>query len=118
VYYAEIPTRLLGRLPKRGDEVAEAPRFPEVRRDLSMIIPEGVTYQAIESLAFATEKKLLKNVSLFDVYKGDRLGGAQSYALRFTLLDAQKTLDEKTIDKAMNRLVRAFEEKLGAKLRG
>ncbi len=99
-------------------KIDEPPRFPEVRRDLSMVLDKTVQYQALEELAYQTERKLLKGVNLFDVFEGDKIGsGKKSYALSFVLRDSEKTLTEKEIEKVMHRLMGAFEEKLGAVIR-
>jgi len=95
------------------------PRFQAVTRDFSLMLDRKVTFESLRKLAFQTEKKLLKKVSLFDVYEGDKIEkGKKSYALSFTLLDEDKTLTDKQIDKTMLRIARAFESELGASVRG
>ncbi len=95
------------------------PRFQVVTRDFSLELDRKVTFESLRKLAFKAEKKLLKNVTLFDVYEGDKIGpGKKSYALTFTLLDEDKTLTDKQIDKAMLRIAKAFQEELGASVRG
>jgi phenylalanyl-tRNA synthetase beta chain len=95
------------------------PRFQVVTRDFSLMLDRKVTFESLRVLAFMTEKKLLKEVSLFDVYEGDKIEkGKKSYALTFTLLDEEKTLTDKQIDKVMLNLARAFERELGAVVRG
>ena len=95
------------------------PRFQVVTRDFSLMLDRKVTFESLRTLAFTAEKKLLKKVSLFDVYEGDKIEkGKKSYALSFTLLDEDKTLTDKQIDKAMMRIARAFESELGASVRG
>ena len=95
------------------------PRFQVVTRDLSLELDRKVTFESLRKLAFHAEKKLLKNVTLFDVYEGDKITpGKKSYALTFTLLDEEKTLTDKLIDKAMLRIARAFQDELGATVRG
>ncbi|TFH28316.1 MAG: phenylalanine--tRNA ligase subunit beta [Bacteroidia bacterium] len=95
------------------------PRFQVVTRDFSLMLDRKVTFESLRTLAFSTEKKLLKKVSLFDVYEGDKIEkGKKSYALSFTLLDEEKTLTDKQIDKCMLRIARAFESELGASVRG
>ena len=95
------------------------PRFQVVLRDFSMVLDKQVTFESLRSLAFKTERKLLKNVTLFDVYDGEKIEkGKKSYALSFTLLDENKTLTDKQIDKVMLNLARAFERDFGAKIRG
>lgn len=97
---------------------AELPKFPEVRRDLALLIDSGINFSSLESLAFATEKKLLKEVNLFDIYQGDKIeSGKKSYALSFVLQDDFKTLTDKEIDKTMNRLIEVYTKELSAKIR-
>lgn len=95
------------------------PRFQVVIRDFSMILDKQVTFESLRMLAFKTERKLLKKVSLFDVYDGDKIEkGKKSYALSFTLLDENKTLTDKQIDKTMLNMARAFKREFGAVIRG
>ncbi len=94
-------------------------RFQVVTRDFSLMLDRKVTFESLRTLAFKAEKKLLKRVTLFDVYEGDKIEkGKKSYALTFTLLDEDKTLTDKQIDKAMLRIASAFEKELGASIRG
>ncbi len=94
------------------------PKYPEVRRDFALLLDDNVSFKDIYSIANKTEKKLLKNVSLFDVYQGKNLPkGKKSYAVSFTLQDEHKTLTDKQIDKIMNTLQSNFERELGAELR-
>ncbi|MBQ5619190.1 MAG: phenylalanine--tRNA ligase subunit beta, partial [Alistipes sp.] len=94
VYYAEIDFDLIVRAAKKQRiAVEELSRFPEVKRDLALLVDKGVTFSELRNIAFATEKKLLKRVTLFDVYEGDKLPeGKKSYALGFTLEDKNQTL--------------------------
>ena len=95
------------------------PRFQVVTRDFSIMLDRSVTFEALRTLAFRAEKKLLKKVTLFDVYEGDKIeSGKKSYALTFTLLDEERTLTDKQIDKAMLRIASSFEKELGASIRG
>jgi phenylalanyl-tRNA synthetase beta chain len=97
---------------------AELPKFPEVRRDLALVVDEAVTFAQLYAAAFKTEKRLLKQVSLFDVYRGDKLpAGKKQYALGFTLQSAEKTLTDHDIERLMNNLLKAFERDAGAVLR-
>lgn len=97
---------------------AEVPKFPEVRRDLALLIDKSIKFEQLEQLAFQTEKTLLKNVNLFDVYQGDKLpAGKKSYALSFTLLDESATLTDKQIEKIMEKLIKTYQEKAGAEIR-
>jgi len=95
------------------------PRFQVVVRDFSMMLDKQVTFESLRKLAFKTERKLLKKVSLFDVYDGDKIEkGKKSYALSFTLLDESRTLTDKQIDKVMMSLARAYEKEFKAVIRG
>ena len=85
---------------------------------MALLIDKSVEFKQIESIAFETEKKLLKSVTLFDVYEGKTLeAGKKSYAVNFTLQDKEKTLTDKQIDAIMQKLIKALTEKLNAKLR-
>ena len=96
----------------------EIPKYPEVRRDLALLLDDKVTFADLYKVAYATEKDLLQRVNLFDVYQGDKLPeGKKSYALSFVLQDDNKTLTDKQIDKTMQRLQDAFEKQLGAAIR-
>ncbi|WP_369993481.1 phenylalanine--tRNA ligase subunit beta [Winogradskyella sp.] len=97
---------------------AAIPKYPAVRRDFALLLDNSVTFEDIHTIANQTEKQLLKNVNLFDVYEGKNLpSGKKSYAVSFTLQDENKTLTDKQIDKIMNKLQANFENKLGAELR-
>ncbi len=97
---------------------AELPKYPEVRRDLALVVDKTVKFSRLKELAFRTEKKLLRSVGLFDVYEGKGIPeGKKSYAMSFILRDDEKTLKDKQIDKIMQRLVMIFERELNAKLR-
>lgn len=96
----------------------EIPKFPKVRRDFALLIDENTTFAEIHNIAKQSERNLLKEVNLFDVYQGDNLPkGKKSYAVSFTLQDEHKTLTDKQIDKIMNKLQQSFEKQLGAELR-
>lgn len=96
----------------------ELSKFPAVKRDLALLLDKKVQFAEIEKIAYETEKKLLKEVSLFDVYEGKNLeAGKKSYAVSFLLQDEIATLNDKQIDKIMSKLVANLENKLGAKLR-
>ena len=96
----------------------DIPKYPEVRRDLALLVDNSVGFDSIYNLAKQTEKGLLKNVNLFDVYEGKNLPeGKKSYAVSFTLQDATKTLTDDQIDKIMGKLLKNFESQLGASLR-
>ncbi|MBQ4821981.1 phenylalanine--tRNA ligase subunit beta [Aquimarina sp. MMG016] len=96
----------------------DIPKFPEVRRDFALLLDNAISFEEIHMIAKQTEKQLLKEISLFDVYQGKNLpDGKKSYAVSFTLQDENKTLTDKQIDKIMNKLQHNFENKLGAELR-
>jgi len=119
VYYAELEwEKIIKAIRKHKTEFVELPKYPEVRRDLSLLLDRKVTYNELKREAFSVEKKLLKKVSLFDVYEGENLGeGKKSYALSFILADETKTLKDKQIDKIMNSIIRSFEQNFGATIR-
>lgn len=99
-------------------EFKDIPKFPEVRRDFALLLDDAIKFEEIHTIAKQTEKQLLKDVNLFDVYQGKNLPkGKKSYAVSFTLQDENKTLTDKQIDKIMNKLQHNFESKLGAELR-
>ncbi len=120
VYAAEFNWDLVMRLHKKAKTVFRPlPRFPEVKRDLSLMLDRHITFAQLKELAFKTERKILKAVDLFDVYEGEKIEqGKKSYALSFILLDEEKTLKDKQIDKVMGRIALAFEKELGAVVRG
>ncbi|MEC7262145.1 MAG: phenylalanine--tRNA ligase subunit beta, partial [Bacteroidota bacterium] len=96
----------------------EIPKFPEVTRDFALLLDESVSFQKVYDIAWKTEKSLLKKVNLFDVYTGKNLPeGKKSYAVSFTLLDEDKTLTDKQIDKIMGKLLAQYQKELGAELR-
>lgn len=96
----------------------DIPKYPAVRRDFALLLDDAVTFEEIDRIASQTEKQLLKDVDLFDVYQGKNLPeGKKSYAVSFTLQDENKTLTDKQIDKIMNKLQANFEKQLGAELR-
>lgn len=96
----------------------ELPKYPSVRRDLAILLDKGTRFGQIREIAFKTEKSILREVGLFDVYESDSLGpNKKSYAISFLLRDDLRTLTDKNIDKVMNNLIRAFENELGAKIR-
>jgi len=119
VFYADFNwDHVLSLLGKTKLEFTEIPKFPAVRRDLALLIDQKTSYKELEEMAFATERKLLKNVSLFDIYMGDKLeAGKKSYALSFTLQDEEATLNDKQIDTVMQKLIKNYTEKMGATLR-
>lgn len=119
VYYADVNWDLIMRmLPSRNVKYSEISKYPEVRRDLALIVADDVAFSQIEAVAYQTEKKLLKSVSLFDVYRGEKLPeNTKQYAVSFVLQNKEKTLTDKQIDAIMQKLIKAFEQKLNSSLR-
>lgn len=118
VWYAELYLETLYKPAFAPVSYEEPAKFPAVKRDLALLIDKVVTYAQLEKLAYDTERKLLKEVSLFDVYEGDKLpAGKKSYALSFTLLNAEATLTDKQIEGSMEKLQKAFEKEFGASIR-
>ena len=119
VLYAEFDVaKLVALMEGRQVKASDLAKFPAVRRDLSLLVPEGVTFGQIAACAEAAGGKLVQSVGLFDVYVGEGLaGGLQSYAIKIVLQDAGKTLEDKQIDKAMQRILQALERETGARLR-
>ncbi len=96
----------------------EVSKFPEVRRDLALLVDKAIRFEQLEQLAFQSEKKWLTDVNLFDVYEGGALPeGKKSYALSFTLQDETATLTDKQIEKTMDKLIKLYQEKIGAEIR-
>ena len=111
-------TSILSISGKKKIKVSMLPKFPSVKRDLALLLDEKITFKEIYDLAFQSERNLLKDVGLFDVYQGDKLPeGKKSYAVSFVLQDNNKTLEDRQIDKIMQKLQQSFEKNLGAVLR-
>ncbi|MGB0880126.1 MAG: phenylalanine--tRNA ligase subunit beta [Polaribacter sp.] len=103
---------------KKNIKVSDLPKFPSVKRDLALLLDTEIAFKDVYNLSFQSERKLLKEVDLFDVYEGDKLPeGKKSYAVSFVLQDTTKTLTDKQIDKIMQKLQQTFEKNLGAVLR-
>lgn len=118
VFFAEIYWDVLLANYRQKIQYKELPQFPSVRRDLALLIDSKVQFEQIKKIAFSTEKKLLKQVSAFDVYEGKGIpAGKKSYAISFLLQDDQKTLTDGQIDNVMNRLIANYQKELGAELR-
>lgn len=119
VFYAEIEwERLMSQINSKR-KIGELSKFPEVRRDLSLLLTKNVAFKDIENLAFQTERNLLQSVNVFDVYKGgnNMKDDEKSYSVSFILLDENQTLTDEIINKTMQKLIKVFEEKLGAAIR-
>jgi len=118
VLFADFNWNLILKLISNKIKFTDIPKYPEVRRDLALLVDDSVAFDAIYSIAHQTEKSLLKDVSLFDVYQGKNLPeGKKSYAVSFTLQDNTKTLTDEQIDKIMNKLQKNLESEVGASLR-
>ena len=119
VYFADLNwNALMKEIGKQKVSFTEISKYPEVKRDLAMLLDKAVTFAEIEKIAFDTERKLLKKVTLFDVYEGKNLeAGKKSYAVSFILQDETKTLTDSQIDGIMKKMLSNFESKLDAKLR-
>ena len=119
VFYGHIEwDDLLQILKKNKIQYTELPKFPAARRDLALLVNKNTKFSAIRDLAFKTERNLIKDVGLFDVYESESLGkNKKSYAVSFILQDEFKTMTDKNIDRIMNNLIRVFEKELGAQIR-
>lgn len=119
VYAAEIDWSLLLKIYLKSKVMyKELPAYPEVKRDLALLLDESVPFADIRKTAFATEKKILRRVVLFDVYRGEKIpAGKKQYAIGFTLQDYDKTLTDKYVEQVMSRLMDALSKKHGAVLR-
>ncbi|MEZ4779397.1 MAG: phenylalanine--tRNA ligase subunit beta [Flavobacteriaceae bacterium] len=119
VFYVDFRwDTILHEISEVNIKVASIPKFPKVKRDFALLLDTDVRFGSLKEAAFQTEKELLKEVSLFDVYTGKNLPhGKKSYALSFTLQDEKKTLTDKQIDKIMTKLQQKFESDFGASLR-
>ncbi len=118
VYYAEFYLESLYKAAFAPVIYAEPAKFPAVKRDLALLLDKAITYSQLEKVAFEAERKLLKEVSLFDVYEGDKIpAGKKSYALSFTLLSQEATLTDKQIEGSMEKLQKAFEKEFNASVR-
>ena len=119
VYFAEFNwDALMKETRKNVVSFNELPKFPSVKRDLALLIDKNITFAEIEKIAYNSERKFLKEVSLFDVYEGRHLPeDKKSYAVNFILQDYEKTLDEKRIEKIMHKIRTNLEKQLGAQLR-
>ncbi len=118
VFFAEINWNYLFSLIGSTANFESLPKYPEVRRDLALLIDESISYASIEKLAFQAEKKFLKRVNLFDYYKGKNIpAGKKSYAVSFILQDLKKTLTDKEIERIMTGITQSLKKNLNAELR-
>ena len=118
VFFADLNWDLITKKSKGLKKYGEISKFPEVRRDLSLVIDKKVTFDEIKKVANKAGGKLLQRVGVFDVYQGEKIeAGKKAYALSFYLQDNEQTLTDKVIDKAMSRLMESFEKEVGAFIR-
>jgi phenylalanyl-tRNA synthetase beta chain len=119
VFYADFNFDMILKAVRKNKIVfQDVSKFPAVRRDLSMLIDKNITFAQLKQIAQKTERKLLQDVNVFDVYEGDKLpAGKKSYALSFILQDAEKTLTDKAIDSIMQKLIYNLEKESGAEIR-
>jgi phenylalanyl-tRNA synthetase beta chain len=119
VYYADFDWALLLDIVRKNKIInKDIPKFPAVRRDLSMLVDTAVTFEDLKTIAFKTDKKLIRNVQVFDVYVGDKLPeGKKSYALNFTLQDDEQTLTDKQIDSVMQKIIYNLAQAAKAEIR-
>ena len=119
VYFADLNwTALMKKVRNASVSFREISKFPAVSRDLALLVDKSVEFAAIERVAYACEKKLLRSVVLFDVYEGKNLeAGKKSYAVNFILLDETKTMSDKQTDAIMQKIIAQLEKQIGAKLR-
>ena len=119
VFYADFDWDLIVRSVRNNKiSYTEVSKFPAVRRDLSMLLNKDVTFEQLKQIAQKTDKSLLKEVNVFDVYIGDKLPeGKKSYALSFLIQDDEKTLTDKQIEALMQNLILNFEKQAGAEIR-
>ena len=118
VFFGDVNWDAIQKYVSNKIKLVDIPKFPEVRRDLALLVNQSVTFEELYVVAKQTEKSLLKNINLFDVYEGKNLPeGKKSYALSFVLQDTSNTLTDVQIDKIMNKLQSNFETKFEAVLR-
>lgn len=119
VYWGRIDWDLLLKLIKTNSiSFRELPKYPSVKRDLALLLDRSITFGQVRDIALRTEKNILHDINLFDVYENDSLGkNKKSYAVSFILRDDLKTMTDKNIDKVMSNLIKAFEIELNAQIR-
>ena len=118
VFFADFNWNLILKLLMNKIKFTDIPKYPEVKRDLSLLLDTAIAFETVYAIARQTEKTLLKNIDLFDVYEGENIPeGKKSYAVSFTIQDNSKTLTDSQIDKIMGKLQSNFETELGASLR-
>lgn len=117
-FYAELDWDLLLTLTNDNIVVEDIPKFPEVRRDLSLVVDKNISFERLKGIAYSAAGHLLQRIFVFDIYEGDKIdAGKKAYALGFILQDKNKTLKDKQIEKTMDHLMKAFEQEAGAFIR-
>src|SRR5690606_21765179 len=119
IFYAEVYTELVLKLMSNQKvTVTELPKYPEVRRDLALLVNNKVRFVDLKETALKLERKLIKSINLFDVYEGKNLAkGKKSYAMSFTLRDDNSTLTDDRVDKVMKTIINSFQKQFEAELR-
>ena len=117
VFFADFDWQYILKQYDSSVQYKEVPKFPEVRRDLSLVVDKKITFEELRQIAYKTEKQLLRSVNVFDVYEGANLEGRKSYSISFILQDDQQTLTDKVIDKSMSKLIATYERELNAVIR-
>jgi phenylalanyl-tRNA synthetase beta chain len=119
VFYAEMHwDKVVDKMPKQDHVYKPVAKFPSVRRDLALVVDKNIRFDELRKAALNVERRILKSVSIFDIYEGDKIpDGKKSYAMSFILQDEEKTLTDKVIDKAMKRILQKFSSEYNAELR-
>lgn len=119
VFFADVDWEYLTKKAKKHSILfKELPKYPEVRRDLALLLDKNVRYADLKAAAEKSERKILRKVNLFDVYEGKNLAeGKKSYAMSFILRDDQATLNDKQVEKTMEKILGSFKHQFGAELR-
>ncbi|NIJ54928.1 phenylalanine--tRNA ligase subunit beta [Dyadobacter arcticus] len=117
IFFADFDWEYLLRQYNSAVEYKEVSKFPEVRRDLSVVVDKKITFEELRQIAYKTERQLLRSVNVFDVYEGANLDGKKSYSISFILQEDQQTLTDKVIDKSMQKLISAYEREFEAVIR-
>ena len=118
VFYADFDWQYLCDLYETDFACQPISKFPEVKRDLSLVIDKSVHFEEIRKISLQLEQSLIRRINVFDVYEGENIGdGKKAYTVSFFLQDDEKTLTDKVIDKTLNRLMQGFESQLGAMIR-
>ena len=118
VFYADFDWNYMQKLSTSEFTFQPISKYPEVKRDLSLVVDKAVKFDDIRKLTLKLERSLITRVNVFDVYEGDKIdSGKKAYAMSFYLQDQEKTLNDKVIDKTMGRLMQGFERELGAVIR-